>query len=736
MNRPKMHCPKMNCPKIGLPIRFAMIVCLLSAAMTLPAGAQAKWNRYGPGTRTQSSAIYDASTNQMFVFAGQHAPTNIDFNDMWAVQNVIPTSAATQENLQWIRVSITGKGPNDRFGQSGVYNPTSDRMIIFGGGEGFPGPCVNDLWVVTHINSVGGKPAWTQYAAGGTLPGIREGQTTIYDSVNNKMIIFGGTNCSGTYYNDLWILSNADGSTGTPTWAQVTPVGTPPSARSQATAVYDSVNNVMTVYGGGTTSTTVFGDVWTLTNANGLTGTPTWAQLSPTGTAPAARVGHSAIYSSANNVMTIFGGGNSHGKVLNDGWFMSHANGIGGTPSWTEMRPTDTAPFRKSNTVIYDPVSDDMVIFGGDSSIPQTFTDDHVLILSNANGSGTSETWTQDGTSPRTSPSVVYDSVTDQMIIFGGETATGPVNDLWSSPKIVSAGQTITTSPYLLSQVFPTGTAPSARYGHGAAYDGVSNHMILFGGGSTSTSCLNDAWVLEDANSTEGTPSWVQLIPSGTPPSVRQGFASQYDPTTNALIVFGGSNCAGGYLSDAWVLSNANGGPGTPTWSQLAPAGVAPSARENASSIYDSTNNVLTIYAGDTGSTGLSDVWTLSNANGSGGTPVWTHLAPTGTAPSARTGQVSVYDSKDNRMITYGGINSLTGTGFLGDTWVLTFANGIGGTPAWILVKVTGTAPTLRLDGGFYSSADNDLVVFGGDSQIEPSPWNDRTFILSTANDL
>jgi hypothetical protein len=52
-----------------------MIVCLLSAAMTLPAGAQAKWNRYGPGTRTQSSAIYDASTNQMFVFAGQHAPT-------------------------------------------------------------------------------------------------------------------------------------------------------------------------------------------------------------------------------------------------------------------------------------------------------------------------------------------------------------------------------------------------------------------------------------------------------------------------------------------------------------------------------------------------------------------------------------------------------------------------------------------------------------------------------------
>jgi len=726
----------MNRPKIGMLARLAIASCLMSAALILPASAQSKWARYGPGTRSQASAIYDHSTNQMFMFAGQHAPTNIDFNDMWALQNAIPSSASTQENLQWVRVPITGKSPNDRFGQSSVYNPTSDRMVIFGGGEGFPGPCVNDLWVVTHINSVGGKPAWTQFAASGTLPGIREGHSVVYDSVNNKMIVFGGSNCSGTFYNDLWILSNADGSTGTPTWAQVTPIGTGPTARTQASAVYDSVNNVMTVFGGGTTTTTVFGDVWTLSNANGLTGTPTWTQLKPTGTAPAARVGHSAIYSSANNVMTIFGGGNNRGSVLNDAWFLSHANGIGGTPSWTQMKPTDTAPNRKSNTVIYDSVSDNMVIFGGDSTIPQTFTDDHVFILSNANGAGTSETWTQDGTTPRTSPSVVYDSVTDKMIIFGGDTATGPVNDLWSAPKIVSAGQTVTTSPYLLSQVFPTGTAPSARYGHGAAYDGVSNHMVLFGGGSSSTSCFNDAWVLEDANSTEGTPSWVPLSPSGTPPSARLDFVSQYDPTSNSLIVFGGSNCAGGYLSDVWVLSNANGGPGTPTWSQLSPSGVPPSARENASSIYDSTNNVLTIYAGDTGSTGLSDVWTLSNANGTGGTPVWTHLAPTGTAPSARTGQVSVYDSKDNRMIMYGGINSLTGTGFLGDTWILTFANGIGGTPAWSLVKVTGTAPTLRLDGAFYNSTDNDMVIFGGDSEIEPSPWNDRTFILSTANGL
>jgi len=724
----------MNRPNLASCVRLGLVCFLFSALLVLPASAQ-KWNRYGPGTRSQASGVYDPVTNTLFSFAGQHAPTNIDFNDVWAAQNLIPSSAATQENLEWIRVAVSGKQPTDRFGQSAVYNQTTNRMITFGGGTGFPGPCINELWVITHLNGVGGAPGWTKEAPTGTLPPVREGHTAVYDPNTNTMIVFGGTDCNGDYYNDLWILSNADGSTATPSWAEVTPIGTPPSARTQATAIYDSVNNVMTVYGGGTTATSVLGDVWTLTNANGVTGTPTWTQLSPKGTAPAARVGHSAVYDSVNNRMTIFGGGNNHGKVLNDGWVLTYPNNIGGTPTWSQSTFTDTAPNRESHEAIYNSVSGDMVIFGGDSSLPKTFTDDHIYILTDANGLATG-TWTQDGPAPRYHTSAIYDTVTDQMVVFGGDTATGAIGDMWSVSGIVAAGQTVTTTPYHWVQVFPSGTAPSARYGHAAAYDGTGNHMMLFGGGTSATACLNDSWVLDDANSADGVPSWVQLSPSGTLPSARMNFTNQYDPTTNTLMIFGGANCDAGYLSDVWVLSNANGGPGTPTWTQLSPTGTAPTARENASSIYDSTNNVLTLYAGDSGSVGLSDVWTLSHANGSGGTPVWTHIVPTGTAPAARTGQVSVYDSKDNRMIMYGGNNSLTGTAYYEDTWILTFANNIGGTPAWISEKVSGTAPQRHFSSAFYSSADNDLIIFGGESMIATSPWDDRTFILTVANDL
>lgn len=345
-------------------------------------------------------------------------------------------------------------------------------------------------------------------------------------------------------------------------------------------------------------------------------------------------------------------------------------------------------------------------------------------------------TWTQSGPLARYYTSAIYDVSTDQMVVFGGNSGTAALNDVWSSPNIVKAGQQVTSYPFLFQQVFPVGTAPAPRFGHGAAYDGVSNHMMVFAGASSTTSCFNDYWLLDDANSSGGTPSWVQEAPSGTPPPARRNFVAQYDSSSNTLVVFGGSNCASGYLSDVWVLSNANGGPGTPTWSQLSPAGTAPTARENASAIYDSTNHVLTLFAGDAGGSGLSDVWSLSNANGEGGTPTWTHITPTGTAPSARTGQVSVYDSVNNRMIMYGGVTTLTGTVPLGDTWVLTFANNIGGTPAWISEKATGTAPTLRFHSGFYNSSYNNLVVWGGENQITGASYNDRIFALSVANDL
>src|SRR2546429_1523673 len=84
-------------------------------------------------------------------------------------------------------------------------------------------------------------PAWTQITApGGTTtggpvaPAKRLLTSATYDPGTNRMIVFGGTsqdfgNLTG--YNDVWVLTNADGTGGTPTRIQLKPGRTPPAAR-------------------------------------------------------------------------------------------------------------------------------------------------------------------------------------------------------------------------------------------------------------------------------------------------------------------------------------------------------------------------------------------------------------------------------------------------------------------------------------------------------------------------
>lgn len=114
-------------------------------------------------------------------------------------------------------------------------------------------------------------------------------QSATYAAASNRMTVFGGQNFSG-FFNDVWVLMKANGLGGPPSWVQLYPTGTPPTARAGHTSVYDAASSRMTVFG-----EDFFGllnDVWVLTNANGVE-TPAWIQLTPTG-GPSARNNHSA----------------------------------------------------------------------------------------------------------------------------------------------------------------------------------------------------------------------------------------------------------------------------------------------------------------------------------------------------------------------------------------------------------------------------------------------------------
>src|SRR5258708_18686554 len=202
------------------------------------------------------------------------------------------------------------------------------------------------------------------------------------------------------------------------------------------------------------------------------------------------------------------------------------------------------------------------------------------------------QSWTLLGPPSRHSPSAIWCPVRAQMIIFGGlQTFTNTdLNDVW-------LGKTGTNLNDSFIALAPTGTSPQGRYGHVATYDSISNRMTIFGGGlGLPAPCANDVWILDAAHARNGTPNWIPITPSGTAPVPRIYSGGVYDPSTNSLIVFGGSDCAGGFFNDVWVLSNANGEVGTPAWTQLATAGTPPAARESGSVVYDSVNTSFIIY--------------------------------------------------------------------------------------------------------------------------------------------
>jgi Galactose oxidase, central domain len=344
------------------------------------------------------------------------------------------------------------------------------------------------------------------------------------------------------------------------------------------------------------------------------------------------------------------------------------------------------------------------------------------------------QTWNSAGPIPRGFHSAVLDSVTNRMVVFGGLPSPGSaqgtqnLNDVWR----LSLG----TLSWML--VKPTGAAPAARVGHSAVYDSGSNRMIVFGGGEgRSSPCTNDVWALENANGSGGSAAWVQLSPTGVAPPARMQHGSVYDPTTNTMIVYGGQDCFHTIFGDVWILSNANGVSGTPTWTQLSPVGSGPGDREITGGVtYDPANNVLMVFGGVSGSSFLNDVWVLSNANGQGGTPTWTELSPSGAPPSPRAESTTTYDAATNAITLFGGEDQ-TGALF-SDTWVLSNANGLGGPPAWRQVAIRPTYyPEARIiHTAVYNSSTNQMTVFGG--QITPNSstvldTND-VFVLSHAN--
>jgi len=299
-----------------------------------------------------------------------------------------------------------------------------------------------------------------------------------------------------------------------------------------------------------------------------------------------------------------------------------------------------------------------------------------------------------------------------------GDLANCIANTVTMREEALSILNTVAASTPTWKQLAPTGTLPVARYGQSTAIDPGSHRMILFGG-NTFASALNDTWILANADGQHGASAWFQVAAKNPPPATGYSQA-MYDAVNNRMIIYGGAA-----MTDVWVLTNANGlGSTAPAWELLKAVGpVPPVLTDYEKQAYDPARNMLIVFDTTTG------VWTLTHANGLGGTPVWSQLSVAGTGPSPRSAFTVVYNQFSNRLIAFGGSD---GTTDFNDLWVLTNANGVGGTPVWIPLSTgTATVPLGRsLHTAVYDPLSDSMAVFGGNGL--PA----ETWIASNASGL
>ena len=383
----------------------------------------------------------------------------------------------------------------------------------FVGASAFPSAQTVSLIVVLFVaitapvRSAG--QTWTPLSPGGPFPSARYATSAIYDPISKNLVIFGGYPLSA----DAWRLANANG-VGQSQWTNITPGGTGPAARRGHSAVYDSANDRMVVFGGfSDTGTQYFGDTWVLVHAAGKAGDPLWSQLNPAN-APPSRAYHSAVYDATSNRMTVYGGFRPGGG-LNEVWVLSNANGIG-SPVWTQVSPTGTAPTALFDTqAVYDPTTNKMIVFAGQ--------------------------------------------------IFGSGGTLQDTNDCW----ILTSANGVGSSQWI--KLNPAGSRPVPRFGHGAIYDPGTNRLTIAFGSNASGVHLLDTWILANANGV-GTPNWTQLNLSGTGLSEP---AAAYDAATNRMILFGGGLPSLVNSNDVYYFDNANGTPNpSPAVTSLSPSSI------------------------------------------------------------------------------------------------------------------------------------------------------------------
>jgi N-acetylneuraminic acid mutarotase len=310
----------------------------------------------------------------------------------------------------WTQLHPSGDLPPGRCNQSMVFEHYRGGAFVFGGSSHLA--LASDTWGYDPAAN-----AWTELGFTGATPDARFDSVMAWDSNDGKVYLFGGQNQT-TYFNDIWGYDSKSDA-----WIYLGPPGTLPPARSGCMMAYDSPGRRVILFGGASYPAGCSSETWAFDG-----GTSAWTNLNPSGTLPPARYQGAMVYD-ANSGRVILFGGTDGSTSLNDTWaYDPVAN------AWTDLSPSGALPPARSMFgMAYDSSKERVVVFGGLNSTPTSATYLNDLWAYDA----AANAWTElspPGTLPsaRTGASLVFDSLSGDLLLFGGWDGESELNDLWA----------------------------------------------------------------------------------------------------------------------------------------------------------------------------------------------------------------------------------------------------------------------------------------------------------------
>jgi uncharacterized protein (TIGR03437 family) len=354
--------------------------------------------------------------------------------------------------------------------------------------------------------------------------------------------------------------------------------------------------------------------------------------------------------------------------------------------SYTQLSTSTPPPSpRVDGAIAYDPSTRRLYLFGGRDS---TFRND-LWFYSLAE-----RRWQEvesAGPKPpaRLGHTLAYDPVRRRLILFGGQ-ASGFFSDVWA----------FDTARQVWTQLAPSQSGPSNRYGHSMIYDPPRDRIVV-SHGFTNAGRFDDTWAFDLS-----TNRWRDISPSGPRPLRRCLHHAVHDPVNGRMLLYGGCASPSGPcpLGDLWAFDLD-----THRWRELTTA-QNPPPREHYGRAYDAVRNRFLIFGGS-GQGLLNDTWTYDSASAT-----WSPALLEGPAPSPRSRHESAYDSVRNTIFFFGG---QTSAGLSNELWML----GPGFLPARPSIATGGVANAFSHDAAaispgelvsIYGSNLGAMVTFNG----------------------